>query len=145
MQRKGSGKSFMRKNNPTSGKSKRSPKNDESQDVHSRNIRLVAQPVVLLFNLLRFLAFQLWLGLTLLCGSRALPVKDSMPCQQTKSKDDCKINITEMAHRQPNAGPGEPILVEQKRHHRKAFEYISKALKVDEDDKGELIIICKKY
>ena len=134
MQRKGSGRCFHKKG-PPSGREKPLNKNEGPQDVHRRNIRLVAQPVLLLFNLLRFLAFQLWLGLTLLCGSRVLPVKNSMPCQQ-KAKDECKINITEMTHRQPNAGPGEPVLVEQKKHHRKAFEYISKALKIDEDEKG---------
>jgi len=32
--------------------------------------------------------------------------------------------------------PGAPVLAQQKHHHRKAFEYISKALKLDEDGKG---------
>jgi len=36
----------------------------------------------------------------------------------------------------PSVGPGEPVLAKQKHHHRKAFEYISKALKLDEEDKG---------
>ncbi|CAE1169557.1 SPAST [Acanthosepion pharaonis] len=31
-------------------------------------------------------------------------------------------------------GPGEPSLSKQKHHHRKAFEYISKALKIDEEE-----------
>jgi len=34
------------------------------------------------------------------------------------------------------ARPGAPVLAQQKHHHRKAFEYISKALKLDEDGKG---------
>lgn len=35
-------------------------------------------------------------------------------------------------------GPGltDPSLARQKHHHRKAFEYISKALRIDEDDGG---------
>jgi len=35
-----------------------------------------------------------------------------------------------------SARPGAPVLAQQKHHHRKAFEYISKALKLDEDGKG---------
>ena len=135
MQRKGS---FKKKSNPLSGKSKITNNNEDAQDVHSRNIRLFAQPIVLLFNLLRFLAFQLWV---VLCGSalHTKDLKESLPSQQAKSEDKCKINITEMAHRQPGIGPGEPVLVAQKKHHRKAFEYISKALKIDEDEKGKTI------
>ncbi|ELT94540.1 hypothetical protein CAPTEDRAFT_225098 [Capitella teleta] len=33
-------------------------------------------------------------------------------------------------------GPGEPALAKQKHHHRKAFECISRALKLDEEDRG---------
>ena len=35
-----------------------------------------------------------------------------------------------------SARPGAPVLAQQKHHHRKAFEYISKALKLDEDGRG---------
>lgn len=35
-----------------------------------------------------------------------------------------------------NVGPGDPLLAKQKHHHRKAFEYISKALKIDEENEG---------
>ncbi|KAL1375609.1 hypothetical protein pipiens_017398, partial [Culex pipiens pipiens] len=31
-------------------------------------------------------------------------------------------------------GPGDPLLAKQKHHHRRAFEYISKALKIDEEN-----------
>lgn len=34
-------------------------------------------------------------------------------------------------------GPGDPLLAKQKHHHRRAFEYISKALKIDEENEGE--------
>lgn len=39
-------------------------------------------------------------------------------------------------------GPGltDPLLAQQKKHHRKAYEYISKALRVDEDSSGKLAI-----
>lgn len=37
-------------------------------------------------------------------------------------------------------GPGDPLLAKQKHHHRRAFEYISKALKIDEENEGKLVI-----
>lgn len=40
----------------------------------------------------------------------------------------------------PGPGPADPLLAKQKHHHRRAFEYISKALKIDEENEGE----CKK-
>ncbi|KAK4290934.1 hypothetical protein Pmani_036205 [Petrolisthes manimaculis] len=39
----------------------------------------------------------------------------------------------------PNPGPGDPLLARQKHHHRKAFEYISKALKIDEENEGRVL------
>ena len=45
--------------------------------------------------------------------------------------------VSDMAMaRPPQPGPGDPLLAKQKHHHRKAFEYISKALKIDEEDQG---------
>lgn len=42
----------------------------------------------------------------------------------------------EMSHVH-TVGPGDPLLAKQKHHHRKAFEYISKALKIDEENEGK--------
>lgn len=38
-------------------------------------------------------------------------------------------------------GPGDPLLAKQKHHHRRAFEYISKALKIDEENEGKQVFI----
>jgi spastin len=35
-------------------------------------------------------------------------------------------------------GPGDPLLAKQKHHHRRAFEFISKALKIDEENEGNI-------
>lgn len=32
-----------------------------------------------------------------------------------------------------------------KNHHKQAFEHISKALKIDEDDTGLFLVICMSY
>lgn len=50
----------------------------------------------------------------------------------------------EMAHRhQP--GPGDPLLAKQKHHHRRAFEYISKALKIDEENEGKASLTSFRF
>lgn len=41
-----------------------------------------------------------------------------------------------MPRRPIGPGPGDPLLAKQKHHHRRAFEFISKALKIDEDNEG---------
>ena len=108
---------------------------------------MLAQPVLLLFSVFRYLAFHLWLALTLVCGHhRELsPVtlkSDTDSSKHTekchiRSKEDLKTTLNEMENRQ-GPGPGDPVLAKQKHHHRKAFEYISKALKIDEEDKGNV-------
>ena len=49
-------------------------------------------------------------------------------------------NITSGLHKNnylSSPGPGDPLLAKQKHHHRRAFEYISKALKIDEENEGK--------
>lgn len=50
-----------------------------------------------------------------------------------------KLNKEMFSNKSP--GPGDPLLARQKQHHRRAFEYISKALKIDEENEGELLFI----
>uniref|UniRef100_A0A2M4CQZ3 Spastin n=1 Tax=Anopheles darlingi TaxID=43151 RepID=A0A2M4CQZ3_ANODA len=42
-------------------------------------------------------------------------------------------------------GPGDPLLAKQKHHHRRAFEYISKALKIDEDNEDQKELAIELY
>ncbi|XP_075157040.1 spastin isoform X2 [Haematobia irritans] len=42
-------------------------------------------------------------------------------------------------------GPGDPLLAKQKHHHRRAFEYISKALKIDEENEGHKDLAIELY
>ncbi|WAR20546.1 SPAST-like protein [Mya arenaria] len=49
---------------------------------------------------------------------------------------DAETGVTMTSRAQRSPGPADPALAMQKHHHRKAFEYISKALKIDEEDSG---------
>lgn len=44
--------------------------------------------------------------------------------------------MSQVPRRPIGPGPGDPLLAKQKHHHRRAFEFISKALKIDEDNEG---------
>jgi len=53
--------------------------------------------------------------------------------------EEVQVKMANNMHRRTtSAGPGEPALAKQKHHHRKAFEHISKALKIDEEGGGYL-------
>jgi len=145
-----------------------------AETVHRRNVHLFAQPVILAFHVIRFLAFQLWLLLSVVyrVGSNVLatrpPTSDVVQTataaaaateqdgETRRTSSSSTSSIVDMARPGPGspgrvtvpavgsgaAGggyavrPGAPVLAQQKHHHRKAFEYISKALKLDEDGKG---------
>ncbi|KAH8236739.1 hypothetical protein KR026_009790 [Drosophila bipectinata] len=59
------------------------------------------------------------------------------------------IQPLEMASNRPGGGyspgPGDPLLAKQKHHHRRAFEYISKALKIDEENEGHKELAIELY
>ncbi len=119
--------------------------------MHRRNLHVFAQPVVFLFNILGFLAYHFWLVVSAVCSSiQALPQKTKADASETVSDSSSQKHqdvqllegsamfpyTYEMAEKPPPVGPAEPALAKQKHHHRKAFEYISKALKIDEEEKG---------
>ena len=141
MNRKGNGRFWNRKR--ADNKATKGPKKDRPS-VHSRNINLVASPLLFILAFLRIIAFQLWVVLELLVGraSCLLPVR----CQSEKGKGQVDAEEGIMSGTNKNtAGPASPTLTTQKHHHRKAFEFISKALKLDEENDGNfpfLLNIC---
>lgn len=46
--------------------------------------------------------------------------------------------MSQVSRRPVGPGPADPLLAKQKHHHRRAFEFISKALKIDEDNEGKI-------
>uniref|UniRef100_A0A146L6H0 Spastin n=1 Tax=Lygus hesperus TaxID=30085 RepID=A0A146L6H0_LYGHE len=49
------------------------------------------------------------------------------------------------SHKNKENQSGDPLLAKQKEHHRRAFEFISKALKIDEENEGHKEIAIKLY
>ncbi|XP_052058183.1 spastin-like isoform X2 [Mytilus californianus] len=150
MHRKDRGRSGGRKKGDKGGRPNRNQgRNYDS--FHRRNLDLFAAPLLFLFSLLRYLAVQLWVVLgIIICRSRsAIPSRNRWR-QNSALISDAESGANTELHRSPkmaarDPGPGEPALVSQKHHHRKAFEYISKALKIDEEHDGKQDIAIDMY
>ncbi|XP_024936042.1 spastin isoform X3 [Cephus cinctus] len=53
--------------------------------------------------------------------------------------------MSQTSRRPAGPGPGDPLLAKQKHHHRRAFEFISKALKIDEENEGQKEMAIELY
>ncbi|XP_034323899.1 spastin-like isoform X3 [Crassostrea angulata] len=132
MNRKGNGRFFGRRRGDKS-------KGPQRQRIpfYRRNFDFAARPILFIFGLIRQIAFQLWLVLTLVvCKSRNLSREGTYRRIRADVTADAESAMTSPA-RAKSPSPAEPILTQQKHYHRKAFEYISKALKIDEEDAGK--------
>nr|XP_033792414.1 spastin isoform X1 [Geotrypetes seraphini] len=95
---------------------------------HKRNIYYVSYPVVAVFALLRFLAFQL----SVLCACFWERLAHLMAAKRTAATPATASTAA------PGRNTEEPGKEDEKvrAHHKQAFQYISLALRIDEDEKG---------
>ncbi|KAJ9596100.1 hypothetical protein L9F63_012684 [Diploptera punctata] len=124
MQRKGTSKSPK--------KSRKSEDRSARQDfpsVHKRNLYFVSFPVIFLFDILRSILYQLFVIFKYLYASTS---------KSESEAQDYPQDMSQLHPKHPTGpGPGDPLLAKQKHHHRRAFEFISKALKIDEENEGK--------
>ncbi|XP_050311713.1 spastin isoform X1 [Anthonomus grandis grandis] len=123
--------------------------------VHKRNLYIVSFPLIFLFTILRSLLYQIFLILRFVyCRSSNYFVRTTAGDERQRGCDEVESNqcilveeiTTEMAQvRNVGPGPGDPLLAKQKHHHRRAFEYISKALKIDEENEGQKDLAIDLY
>lgn len=142
--------------------------------VHKQNLYVVSFPIIFLFNILRSLIYQLFCIFRYLYSATTRvvyrPAKkrdcsleivvgnvDTLQQHQqllrstyVRHHSHHKNRELEMSTNKQGAGssgpgPGDPLLAKQKHHHRRAFEYISKALKIDEENEGKRFIIITKF
>ncbi|CAG5135741.1 unnamed protein product [Candidula unifasciata] len=101
--------------------------------VHSRNFRFFAAPLLVIFVFVRSLAYQFFLAVVLISRySRRVVTLRSI--RESPGAVETTNTMSGNAKGKAAVGPAEPALANQKKHHRKAFEFISKALKIDEED-----------
>lgn len=147
------------KENSKSKTTKKSRKSDEDSktgadepiSVHKRNLYFVSFPVVFVFNILSSLVYHLYLifkyfychfaRFGLLQRLRRRAATHVQELSDGNALCEAPQHISEMSTKGPKhssgPGPADPLLAKQKAHHRKAFECISKALKIDEENEGK--------
>ncbi|XP_012543697.1 spastin isoform X2 [Monomorium pharaonis] len=132
--------------------------------VHKRNLHIVSYPLILLFNVLRTLLYQLFVVFKYLYTSTSQLIQrrqaskqacqleivvGQKPTDSQRTINGNRIEDTEIMSQVPRRpigpGPGDPLLAKQKHHHRRAFEFISKALKIDEDNEGQKEMAIELY
>ncbi|XP_067840203.1 spastin isoform X2 [Heptranchias perlo] len=105
---------------PPDGSNSSSTGSDDRLSLHKRNLYYFSYPLVAVFTFLRFLAFHLWLFFAYVCQRLAEMASRKTAPSVAKSEVE----------------PGqEPEQIRQ--FHKRAFDYISTALRIDEDDKGQ--------
>ncbi|XP_063992056.1 spastin isoform X2 [Diachasmimorpha longicaudata] len=130
--------------------------------VHKRNLYVVSFPLILLFNVLRTLLYQLFIVFKYIYASTSHLIQRRHAAAAARGQ--CHLEIVvgserglkeeilvvdkeEMANlpRRSGPGPADPLLAKQKHHHRRAFEFISKALKIDEENEGHKEMAIELY
>lgn len=126
-----------------------SPTTETRDSVHKQNLYIVSFPIIILFNILRSILYQIFIIFKYIfnVSSHYMPLRKRQPANiQVCLNDSEKVQelnnqasdsvMAARPHQNPGPGPGDPLLAKQKHHHRRAFEYISKALKIDEENEG---------
>lgn len=144
MQRKDIGKSSK----PGHELSGTSQDNGDGSSVHKKNLYLFSLPLIFVFAAFRQLLYHLFVFFktvgSLVGKARFIFVRKTDPPNPTRlvvaEKPTTEVNHPEMSHRH-QTGPADPLLQRQKHHHRRAFECISKALKIDEENEGKSTLL----
>ncbi|XP_075223768.1 spastin isoform X2 [Lycorma delicatula] len=136
--------------------SKESGTSSSTASVHERNLYFVSLPLIFVFNALRsvlYMFFVIFMYIWKKSSSKIVIIRTTVKTAYKQESDNCDPTevftssekpvyqeLEKMSHHRrvshPNSGYVDPLLAKQKDHHRKAFEFISKALKIDEENEG---------
>ncbi|XP_067617497.1 spastin isoform X2 [Eurosta solidaginis] len=79
------------------------------------------------------------------CSSGAIVGNNAAVGGQQRFRSTQQLEMSGRGNTSSSPGPGDPLLAKQKHHHRRAFEYISKALKIDEENEGHKELAIELY
>lgn len=128
--------------------------------VHERNLYIFSLPVIFVFNILRSLLYlffviirYVWKSTSKLFIFKTIhtncKVENHTASIIDLTETDCQVYTNQMAlykgKNTTTTGSVDPLLAKQKDHHRKAFEFISKALKIDEENEGHKEVAIELY
>ncbi|XP_054262178.1 spastin-like isoform X2 [Macrosteles quadrilineatus] len=164
-----------RKTNPKCHKKSRSPAEDKvspsctPESVHERNLYIVSFPLIFVFNILRSLLYlfyvifrYIWKSTSKIFIFRTVHLHTRyssrnntdvqptiQPVVELPLEHLCEEFTEQMSYHRAkhinSPGSVDPLLAKQKDHHRKAFEFISKALKIDEENEGHKELAIELY
>ncbi|XP_022244542.1 spastin-like isoform X2 [Limulus polyphemus] len=144
--------------NSTGGEAEESQISDherKSCSMHERNLYMVSLPIIFLFNVLRGLAYYFYV--LCYCLFRFLRLLASVvwsrqfllniPAREQPDSEEVQTDSGAIMDngRQMKISMNTNLLTKQKYHHRKAFEFISEALKIDEENKGHKELAIELY
>ncbi|XP_035675215.1 spastin-like isoform X2 [Branchiostoma floridae] len=110
------------------GTPKKRPKPPEKkQSPHKKNLHIAAYPLIVLFNLISHLVFQIWLFFTFV-------YRQVLKRRARNTNQAARDRVDTMSGEK---GTGDPALTRQRAYQKKAFEFISRALKIDEENSGQ--------
>lgn len=141
-------------NDMTTSESDTPTSSESRESVHKQNLYIVSFPIIILFNILRSILYHIFIIFKYIfnVSSNYMPI---VKRQTNPNRIEIDVNNSEQVQplnsqvnsdgggggmassRSAGPGPGDPLLAKQKHHHRRAFEYISKALKIDEENEGK--------
>lgn len=133
------------------------PTTETRESVHKQNLYIVSFPIILLFNILRSILYQFFIVFKYIFNVSSHFLHHPLRKRAKHTSENCVNNSSASAvlltpdsrpavpsvmplpipQQSTGPGPGDPMLAKQKHHHRRAFEYISKALKIDEENEGK--------
>lgn len=131
-----------------------SPTSEHRDSVHKQNLYIVSFPIIILFNILRSILYHFFIIFKYIfnVSSHYIPLRKRQTTNIEVCVDSGKVqelnnqvadSMSSRPHHVSGPGPADPLLAKQKHHHRRAFEYISKALKIDEENEGTLCSLVK--
>lgn len=112
---------------PTSQTDSRENPNDSSE---KKTLIFLSFPVIMIFNALKYILFELFIVLKFIYNSSSRIL--NKPAVANNGE------VLEVVKGDDNKGTEMDLLQLQKHHHKKAFEYISQALKIDETQNAGL-------
>ncbi|XP_076312368.1 spastin isoform X2 [Tachypleus tridentatus] len=127
----------------------------KSCSMHERNLYMVSLPLIFLFNVLRGVAYYFYVlcyclfrflrFLVSVAWSRQFSLNFPATEQPDSEEVQTDSGINMNSGRQMKISMNSNLLIKQKYHHRKAFEFISEALKIDEENKGHKELAIELY
>lgn len=133
-----------------------SPTSEHRDSVHKQNLYIVSFPIIILFNILRSILYHFFIIFKYIfnVSSHYIPLRKRQTANIEVCVDSEKVqelnnqvvdSMSSRPHHVSGPGPADPLLAKQKHHHRRAFEYISKALKIDEENEGQKEVAIELY